>query len=81
MFARGIIVLLCVLVAISDGARMANCRHSSNMCTMQYSPVCGSNGITYGNECMMCGAIKASGTQILVQKIGPCGETQEWQQA
>ncbi|KAK7138465.1 hypothetical protein R3I94_013937 [Phoxinus phoxinus] len=72
MFARGIIVLICVLVAISDGARVPNCRYSSNICTMQYAPVCGSNGITYGNECMLCGAIRGSKTKILIQKQGPC---------
>lgn len=40
------------------------------VCTMQYDPVCGCNGETYGNECQ---AVNAGVTEY---KKGPCGDEQ-----
>uniref|UniRef100_A0A8C1N094 Si:dkey-203a12.9 n=1 Tax=Cyprinus carpio TaxID=7962 RepID=A0A8C1N094_CYPCA len=52
--------------------QIPRCRYSSNICPMNYAPLCGTNGITYGNECMLCAAIKASKTKILIRKQGRC---------
>ncbi|KAF4105250.1 hypothetical protein G5714_014581 [Onychostoma macrolepis] len=72
MYARSVIILLCFLVAISDGASVPDCKYSQNICPMNFSPLCGTNGITYGNECMLCAAIKASNTKILIRNQGQC---------
>ncbi|XP_067241536.1 double-headed protease inhibitor, submandibular gland-like [Chanodichthys erythropterus] len=78
MFARGVIVLLCVLVAVSDGEREPNCKpYSSNGCPEIYKAVCGSDGKTYSNECELCVASKTSNTKILIQKEGECDQPQQ----
>ncbi|KAA0709117.1 putative pancreatic secretory proteinase inhibitor PSTI type [Triplophysa tibetana] len=46
-------------LAISGAANAPNCSEGSyDVCPMNYIPLCGTDGITYGNECMMCGFIK-----------------------
>nr|P16895.1 RecName: Full=PI-actitoxin-Avd5a; Short=PI-AITX-Avd5a; AltName: Full=Non-classical Kazal-type elastase inhibitor [Anemonia sulcata]1Y1B_A Chain A, Elastase inhibitor [synthetic construct] len=42
------------------------------ICTMQYDPVCGSDGITYGNACMLLGASCRSDTPIELVHKGRC---------
>ncbi|XP_048031935.1 ovoinhibitor-like isoform X3 [Megalobrama amblycephala] len=75
MFARGVIVLLCVLVAVSDGARAPNCKPNPfKICIRIYKPVCGSDGKTYSNECRLCVANQGSKTKILIQKEGECDQ-------
>ncbi|XP_067312892.1 serine protease inhibitor Kazal-type 1-like [Pseudorasbora parva] len=71
MFARGIIVLLCVLVAISDGEREPVCNRPPGACPKIYEPVCGTNRVTYANECLLCAA-RVSDPQLLVWNEGRC---------
>uniref|UniRef100_A0A3B3YXM1 Kazal-like domain-containing protein n=1 Tax=Poecilia mexicana TaxID=48701 RepID=A0A3B3YXM1_9TELE len=40
-------------------------------CTFNVIPVCGSNGQSYGNECLLCREIETN-KEILVAKDGTC---------
>ncbi|CAD7678875.1 serine protease inhibitor Kazal-type 1 [Vulpes vulpes] len=52
--------------------RQANCNLKVNGCNKIYNPICGSDGITYANECLLCLENKKRQTSILVEKSGPC---------
>uniref|UniRef100_A0A667YNE4 Kazal-like domain-containing protein n=1 Tax=Myripristis murdjan TaxID=586833 RepID=A0A667YNE4_9TELE len=41
-------------------------------CPLNFSPVCGSNGVTYANECALCVHRLQTNADILIVKEGSC---------
>uniref|UniRef100_A0A8C4W775 Kazal-like domain-containing protein n=1 Tax=Gopherus evgoodei TaxID=1825980 RepID=A0A8C4W775_9SAUR len=41
-------------------------------CPKGYDPICGTDGVKYGNRCLRCSAIWESGTQLSMENEGEC---------
>ncbi|XP_072498407.1 serine protease inhibitor Kazal-type 9-like [Notamacropus eugenii] len=41
-------------------------------CTLEYAPICASNGKTYPNKCAFCDAVKQSDDKIKFSHEGRC---------
>ncbi|XP_071390217.1 probable pancreatic secretory proteinase inhibitor [Centroberyx affinis] len=76
-----IILLLCVAVYLSVAAedksrlyRRPSCSGMSvtQACPLNYSPVCGSDGVTYPNECALCVHRLETNADIMIVKEGRC---------
>ncbi|XP_004686915.1 PREDICTED: pancreatic secretory trypsin inhibitor [Condylura cristata] len=52
--------------------REAKCSSEINGCPRIYNPVCGTDGNTYSNECILCRENEKRQIPVLIQKSGPC---------
>ncbi|XP_022373741.1 double-headed protease inhibitor, submandibular gland [Enhydra lutris kenyoni] len=48
------------------------CTQYSEMCTMEYLPLCGSDGKNYSNKCLFCNAVMRSRGALFLAKHGEC---------
>ncbi|XP_044517593.1 serine protease inhibitor Kazal-type 1-like [Gracilinanus agilis] len=68
------IALCCFLdtVQAKDQTREAKCNPNFPGCPRDLAPVCGTDGHTYGNECVLCMENKKRHVAVRIQKDGPC---------
>lgn len=57
--------------AVKNGEAECVCQRT---CPRVYSPLCGSDGVTYGSACELESAACVLGREILVAHRGPCGQ-------
>ncbi|KAJ8262564.1 hypothetical protein GJAV_G00167840 [Gymnothorax javanicus] len=57
----------------SGQGRAPSCRDvkETSVCTQEYTPVCGDDGVTYPNECSMC-LSRLRNPALLIAKEGRC---------
>ncbi|XP_054897694.1 serine protease inhibitor Kazal-type 1-like [Poeciliopsis prolifica] len=67
------LLVICVAAGKAESARKAVCADLEIwQCNTNMNLVCASNGLTYGNECLLCKEIHESKKNILVKRQGAC---------
>ncbi|XP_073507817.1 serine protease inhibitor Kazal-type 2 [Phyllobates terribilis] len=58
----------------AEGARVPKCYLYEQMpgCTRDFNPVCGTDGNTYSNECVLCSSNRNNGLKVQVKSKGEC---------
>ncbi|XP_027627469.1 serine protease inhibitor Kazal-type 1 [Tupaia chinensis] len=63
---------LCGNTRAESLGKKAHCNGEVNGCPRIYNPVCGTDGNTYANECILCVENQKRQIPVLIQKSGPC---------
>ncbi|XP_074865731.1 serine protease inhibitor Kazal-type 6-like [Carettochelys insculpta] len=59
----------------SNNGNKVDCREFMDddmYCTRESSPHCGTNGMTYGNKCAFCKAVKKNQGNLGLKHLGKC---------
>nr|AFY11407.1 proteinase inhibitor PSKP-1 [Pithecopus nordestinus] len=71
-------LLFCVLAAAlwpvpeAEAVIEPKCDKNADMCTDDYTPVCGTDGNKYSNECRLCLHNRETGQNVKIAHRGEC---------
>ncbi|CAL8288983.1 unnamed protein product [Arctogadus glacialis] len=75
----GVVFGLLAVFVVTGGAeepglpRKPACHDPEELaCPLNLDPMCGSDGVTYGNECVLCVERQITKTNIMISKEGNC---------